>query len=114
VVNKQATIQRNNIMSMTGLLLLLVPLFIMVLWVGVFSSNPAASQAEKQRIFLSYFPMFLRKPSSITLLSMAFTVSSIFFSIAGRKKANRLFSIVGIIAIAIASLLLLLLLFGML
>jgi hypothetical protein len=101
-------------MSITGLLLLLIPISIMVLWNFVFSSNPSASQAEKQRIFYSYFPTFLRKPSSITMVSMGFAAGSILFSVAGRKRANSIFRVLGIVAIIVASLILLLLMFQML
>lgn len=104
----------NNSLSIVGLVLLLVPILIWALWIGTFSSNPSASQAEKVEIYLSYFPTFLRGGSSISLIVVALAVSSILFTILGRKKANTIFKVVGIFVIIAGSLVLLLQLFTML
>ncbi|TMI84281.1 MAG: hypothetical protein E6H10_06165 [Bacteroidetes bacterium] len=104
----------NNSLSIVGLVLLLVPILIWALWIGTFSSNPSALQAEKVEIYLSYFPTFLRGGSSISLIVVALAVSSILFTILGRKKANTIFKVVGIFVIIAGSLVLLLQLFTML
>ena len=104
----------NNSLSIVGLVLLLAPILIWTLWIGTFSSNPSASQAEKVEIYLSYFPTFLRGGSSISLIVVALAVSSILFTILGRKKANTIFKVVGIFVIIAGSLVLLLQLFTML
>lgn len=101
----------NNSVSIVGLILLLVPILIWALWIGTFSSNPSASQAEKVEIYLSYFPTFLRRGSSISLIVVALAVSSILFTLLGRKKANTVFRVVGVFVIIAGSLVLLLELF---
>jgi hypothetical protein len=85
-----------------------------MLWINTFSSNPFASQEEKVKIFSSYFPVFLRKMSSISLMVLAAAAGSILFTLAGRKSANRIFKVVGVVVIIVAILLLLLQLFSML
>jgi hypothetical protein len=108
------TYSPNNGMSIVGLLFLLIPIFILMLWISTFSANPSASQEEKVKIFSSYFPTFLRSTSSISLIVLASAVGALVFTVAGRKSANRIFKVVGIIVIIVASLVLLLQLFSML
>ena len=114
MASKTYTPQTHNGMSIVGLLLLLIPIFILILWISTFSSNPSASQEEKVKIFSSYFPTFLRKTSSISIIILASAAGSILFSVAGRKRANRIFKVIGIFVIIVAALVLLLQLFSML
>jgi hypothetical protein len=104
----------NNSLSIAGLILLLVPISIWALWIGIFSSNPSASQPDKLKLFLSYFPTFLRRSSSVGLIVLASTAGSILLTALGRKSATRIVKIVGICVIIVASLVLLLQLFSML
>jgi hypothetical protein len=112
--NETYSRQSSNSLSIIGVILLLVPISIWLLWISIFSSNPSASQAEKVQIFNSYFPLFLRSNSSISLVVLALSVGSIVFTILGQKSANRVFKTGGIFVIIIASVVLLLQTFSML
>ena|SRR5436190_22371096 len=103
-----------NVLSIAGLILLLISIFIWTLWIVTFDSNPSASQAEKVKILSSYFPPFLRSISSISLTVLASTAGSILFTLVGRTGANNLFRVVGLVVIIVAGVLLLLQLFSML
>lgn len=106
--------QNRNWLSIAGLILLLVPISIWILWIGTFSSNPSASQADKVAIFLSYFPSFLRSISSTSLMVVVSAIGSVILTVLGRKSANRVYRIAGKFVIIAAILVLLLQIFTML
>jgi len=114
MASKAYSPQSHNGLSIVGLLLLLIPIFILMLWINTFSSNPSASQEEKVKMFSSYFPVFLRKMSSISLIVLASAAASILFTLVGRKSASNVFKVVGIIVVIVVALLILLQLFSML
>ena len=106
--------QPGNGMAIIGWILLVIPVIIWSLWIHVFNSNPSASQAEKQKMFTSYFPAFLRSLSSISLVVLLAAAASIIFSAAGRRQATRTFRVLGVVAIVFAAIILLFQLFTML
>jgi hypothetical protein len=108
------SLKSSNSVSIVGLSLLVVPILIWAPWIGTFSSNPSASQADKVELYLSYFPAFLRSTLLISLIVLASAIGSILFTIIGRKSANSVFRVVGIFVIIVGSLVLLLQLFTML
>jgi hypothetical protein len=112
--NQSHSPKKYHALSITGLLLLLIPVLILGLWIGTFNSNPTATQAEKVAIYMSKFPSFLRNLSTISLIIVGSAIGSILFTIVGRKISKRGINIIDVFVIIVACLIMLLQLFSML
>ena len=118
----------SKLLSITGLCLILLPLFEWWLWIKVFNSNPEVSQSVKLKIYLSYFPEFMRSGDAhqsavnMTLNSCYMCLAAIVMSIAAiilislnKETSNKiLIKIISGITAVIALLLVLLNIFTLL
>jgi hypothetical protein len=107
-------VQKRNWLTLVGLLLLLISISIWALWISTYSVNPSAPLDEKENLFLSFFPKFLRNNASTSLIVLVSSIGSIVCSILGKRNATRTYRDLGKVVIIIACLILFLQLFSML
>lgn len=100
-----------KIFSFLGVVCLLVPLSIFILW--IFISDIGTTHAERVDIFNSYFPSFLTKRWDTTLLSILFCFLALILSVKSLQLKYKFWSVLNYIVLILSSILLFLNLFSM-
>ncbi len=104
----------NNLrVLLLSLLFLIAPVIIWGLWIYVFENNPDASQSEKVKIYLSYFPVFMQNIFSLALIVLGSSLIAIGFAAISIRKTFVNQKIISVTIIVAASLIVLLQLFSM-
>ena len=103
--------KRNIIMGYLALVLLLIPMWIMGLW--IYAAEQGNTQAERVAIFHEYLPTLLRGYNVTSLISVTCCFLAIVLSDVSFSRGSGAGRIVNIVVMIIGSLLFLLNLFGM-
>jgi hypothetical protein len=105
-------ISKGRNFTLIGFMFILFPLLIWGLW--IYSYNAQANQADRQKMYLEYFPEFLRGRYTISFISILLCVLAIFFcSIAWTHKSS-MFKFLSVIIMIVGGLTFLLTLFTLL
>lgn len=103
--------RRLKLMSCLGLVCLLIPVIILLMWIHAF--NLGSDQPSRVKIYLDYFPSFL-SANGITLIQIIFCIIAIVISSLSLKLRILAWKLLNIVIIIGSSLMILLQIWGLL
>lgn len=100
-----------KISTLISLVCLMIPFSIYILWIYVY--NLGTTQAERVSIFMDYFPDFLDRRWSTTIISIIFSSTAVILISINLKHLRGIWKLINIVILIFSSLLLFLNLFSM-
>ena len=110
-MNSNTSTFKFTLLTVLGLISVLIPILIWVLWSYCFNSQ--TNQADRVKLFVSYFPEFLNGLFTISLISLLLCFLSIILSSIYLNRRTPLLKATSIVIIVAGGLMMLLSLFSL-
>ena len=105
-------VSKGRVFTLVSFITILLPILTWGLWIH--SYNSQGNQADRLKMYLDYFPEFLRGRYTLPLISILLCILTLFFSTIAWKYKSTLFKFLSVILMIVGGLTLLLNLFTLL